>query len=514
MVFAWPRPGKRTTRACSRSAASGPRGSAWPCSARSRRATTPPRSRSTRCSPTTACASASRPSTARSRAGCPRAASSTRSHTTAERRATACAATAITTTSSARAATASSSSATASSTPGSPSLAAQHGFALRRTRSRSPAAAQLPGGRHRYVARASAIPQAIRGLIVLGLRGYPRARKWCVSCSGSASSGSSPSASSGAPSSQAAIGAQLVVATSWPAAFAFDPGGRIFYGNRFTGQIRIFNPATGGDTLFFDPPGRGYGRGARATRARPPPVLPGEAVHIRVLHAHRRRPAREPDRAADRFDGDGFGEVDGDRGDGQGFRTLLSLPAAGNHNGGVIHFGLDNELYAVVGDVGNRANAQDLSSFAGKVLRISGFSKPLPANLSACSRVCAFAFGIRNSFGFTFDPQTGNVWQTENGPECNDELNRIVKDGNHAWGPSATCSGTPPPEHEPGRTLTSNPAALHLQSGHRPDWSGLLPRVRSGSGDGRTSSLRRLEPRRDPRCNTDRGPARGGVADQ
>ena len=55
----------------------------------------------------------------------------------------------------------------------------------------------------------------------------------------------------GAPSSRAAIGAQPVVATSWPAAFVFDPGGRIFYGNRFTGQIRIFDPATGGDTLFF-----------------------------------------------------------------------------------------------------------------------------------------------------------------------------------------------------------------------------------------------------------------------
>ena len=65
-------------------------------------------------------------------------------------------------------------------------------------------------------------------------------------------------------------------------------------------------------------------------------------------------------------------------------------------------------------------------------------------NPSTCSRVCAFAYGIRNSFGFTFDPQTGNLWETENGPACNDELNRIVEGGNHAWGPSETCNGTPP----------------------------------------------------------------------
>ena len=78
MVFAWPRPGKPTTKACSRSTACAPRGSASRCSARSRPATTPPRSRSTPCSSTPASASASPPFTARSGAW-PRAASSTRS---------------------------------------------------------------------------------------------------------------------------------------------------------------------------------------------------------------------------------------------------------------------------------------------------------------------------------------------------------------------------------------------------------------------------------------------------
>jgi glucose/arabinose dehydrogenase len=248
----------------------------------------------------------------------------------------------------------------------------------------------------------------------------------------------------GAPSSRAAIGAQLVVATSWPAAFVFDPGGRIFYGNRFTGEIRIFNPATGGDTLFFALPDVATVGEQGLLGLALHPSYPARpyifAYYTRTVDG---QPENQIVQLTDSM-GTDSGRSTGAGPAGQGFRTLLSLPAAGNHNGGVIHFGPDNELYAVVGDVGNRANAQDLSSFAGKVLRISGISKPLPLNRLGCSPICAFAFGIRNSFGFAFDPQTGNLWQTENGPACNDELNRIVEGGNHAWGPSETCNGTPP----------------------------------------------------------------------
>ena len=53
-----------------------------------------------------------------------------------------------------------------------------------------------------------------------------------------------------------------------------------------------------------------------------------------------------------------------------------------------------------------------------------------------------FAYGIRNSFGFAFDPDTGDLWETENGPECNDEVNRIVAGANYGWGPSQSCPDT------------------------------------------------------------------------
>lgn len=44
-----------------------------------------------------------------------------------------------------------------------------------------------------------------------------------------------------------------------------------------------------------------------------------------------------------------------------------------------------------------------------------------------------YAYGIRNSFGLTFDPVTKNVWGTENGPASNDEINLIKPGFNSGW---------------------------------------------------------------------------------
>ena len=66
-----------------------------------------------------------------------------------------------------------------------------------------------------------------------------------------------------------------------------------------------------------------------------------------------------------------------------------------------------------------------------------------------------FAYGLRNSFGFTFDPLTGKLWETENGPECNDEVNLEQAGENHAWGSSETCSTPPAP---PANTNQDGPA--------------------------------------------------------
>jgi glucose/arabinose dehydrogenase len=231
----------------------------------------------------------------------------------------------------------------------------------------------------------------------------------------------------------ASIGRHLVAGNlNFPAAFTFAPDGRLFYAERLTGEIRIINRTKGTDRLFFhvgslatdneqgllglafDPdfPDRPF-LYAYATR-----VVNGSA-HNQILR------------------------LTSSGGNGSDLRVLWtsSTAAASIHNGGHIAFGPDGFLYAVQGEAGDPSNAQDRSVPAGKVLRMTRGGQPAPGNPFG-SRV--FSYGLRNSYGFAFDPRTGRLWESENGPECNDELNRIVKGGNFGWGPHETCGGTPP----------------------------------------------------------------------
>ena len=44
-----------------------------------------------------------------------------------------------------------------------------------------------------------------------------------------------------------------------------------------------------------------------------------------------------------------------------------------------------------------------------------------------------YAYGIRNGFGIDFDPVTGNLWDTENGPNYGDEINLVKPGFNSGW---------------------------------------------------------------------------------
>jgi aldose sugar dehydrogenase len=121
-------------------------------------------------------------------------------------------------------------------------------------------------------------------------------------------------------------------------------------------------------------------------------------------------------------------------------KLLLTIPSFPDpaHIGGILDIGPDNNLYVTVGNfqhtipsevyrtkTQNYEDGKPVDGRAG-VLRITQDGKPVgtegiigneyPLNLY-------YAYGVKNSFGIDFDPVTGKLWLTENGPKYGDEIN-------------------------------------------------------------------------------------------
>jgi glucose/arabinose dehydrogenase len=236
------------------------------------------------------------------------------------------------------------------------------------------------------------------------------------------------------PADAASIRARAVVTgIDTPTAFTFGPGNVVWYVEKATGQIRTHDLGSDADALFADVPGVNADgeRGMLGIALDPDyPTQPYVYVYVtRTSGGHLRNQIL-------RFTDTG--------GSGTNRTAIWSSPASSSpyHNGGHIAFGPDGMLYAVVGDGHDSSNAQDRTrNDRGKILRMTP-GGGVPNDNPFASRI--YAYGIRNSFGFAFDPRTGRMWETENGPECNDELNRVVAGRNYGWGPSETCSGNAP----------------------------------------------------------------------
>jgi len=125
-------------------------------------------------------------------------------------------------------------------------------------------------------------------------------------------------------------------------------------------------------------------------------------------------------------------------------KLLLDLPATPwpYHNGGALTLGPDNNIYIAVGNgaldsqvTANQANGSLPDGRAG-ILRVTQDGKPVsntgilgnkyPLNLY-------YAYGLRNSFGLDFDPVSGKLWDTENGPNFGDEINLVEPGFNSGW---------------------------------------------------------------------------------
>ncbi|MGZ5344029.1 MAG: PQQ-dependent sugar dehydrogenase [Actinomycetota bacterium] len=106
--------------------------------------------------------------------------------------------------------------------------------------------------------------------------------------------------------------------------------------------------------------------------------------------------------------------------------------AAGYHNGGDLAFGADGMLYASLGEAHDPTRAQDPNDLGGKIVRIAPDGS-IPGDGPFGAGNAVWTFGHRNSFGLCVDPATGDLWETENGPDRDDELNLIARGGNYGW---------------------------------------------------------------------------------
>ena len=113
------------------------------------------------------------------------------------------------------------------------------------------------------------------------------------------------------------------------------------------------------------------------------------------------------------------------------------------HYGSRLVFDGNGYLFITVGDrqvppSGNLEAhpAQDLSNHHGKLIRIHDDGR-VPADNPFVSRAGAkpeiWTYGHRNMQGLVLHPVTGDLWETEHGPQGGDEVNVIKAGSNYGW---------------------------------------------------------------------------------
>lgn len=121
---------------------------------------------------------------------------------------------------------------------------------------------------------------------------------------------------------------------------------------------------------------------------------------------------------------------------------LFSVPAArgGSHNGGFVTIGPDSNVYFSIGDIASSTTrSQNLENGTAAdgtstIARMTFEGKSPGAILGPDQPISyLYAYGIRNSYGLDFDPLTGKLWETENGPNYGDEINLVEPAFNGGW---------------------------------------------------------------------------------
>jgi glucose/arabinose dehydrogenase len=136
-----------------------------------------------------------------------------------------------------------------------------------------------------------------------------------------------------------------------------------------------------------------------------------------------------------------------------------NLPKDEAHGWKFIAIGPDNKLYVPVGQPGNNVLHDDAH---GQIRRM---------NLDG-SGAEVYALGVRNSVGFDWNPETKQMYFTDNGRDWlsedvpEDELNRITKKGEDFGAPYCYQGNIPDPEFGWGHSCSEFTAPVGLMGPH------------------------------------------------
>lgn len=263
---------------------------------------------------------------------------------------------------------------------------------------------------------------------------------------------------------------------NYPVALAFAPDGRLFYTEKVTGNVRVVgvDGVLQPDPVINLPTTANRERGLIGIAFDPNYVDNG---FIWVFHTVEGNATDYPANQIVRFHEE--------NGVGSDPEVMLSVPITNGeveHNGGNIHFGADGDLYVSFGDYRDPANSQNMDVIPGKLHRFAVEDDQLvPAPDNPFENSSIYAYGLRNSFDFTFDPISGRIFATENGQDCDDEINVILPGFNYGAGEGYQCIGTEPqddPLYMPpllSFTPTIAPTGIIIYNNPAiPQWNGQL----------------------------------------
>ena len=205
-----------------------------------------------------------------------------------------------------------------------------------------------------------------------------------------------------------------------PWELAFLPDGRMLVTERVGNIILITTqPTLRTDVIFLLEDGYQVGEGGLLGLALHPNFSANRYVYIYYTY---NSPQNEILNRVVRYTFDNDTLINGET-------IIEDIPGARFHNGGRIKFGPDNYLYITTGDALIPALAQDVTSLAGKILRVTDEGEPVPGNPFDNE---IYSYGHRNPQGLAWDDQ-GRLWATEHGASALDELNLIQPGRNYGW---------------------------------------------------------------------------------